>query len=91
MFKEVVKLIKNKHHLNLEGLKQIINIKASMILGLSDMLKSEFDGFVPVCRPIIDIKFIPEANLISGFVSLCPLCFHFRFPPLVALCNYELH
>jgi hypothetical protein len=33
-----------------------------MNLGLSDMLKSEFDGFVPVCRPIIDIKFIPEAN-----------------------------
>jgi hypothetical protein len=62
LFKEVVKLIKNKQHLSLDGLKQIVNIKASMNLGLSDMLKSEFYGFVPVCRPIIIVKFIPEAN-----------------------------
>ena len=62
LFKEVVKLIINKHHLSLEGLKQIINIKATMNLGLSLMLKSEFYAFVPVCRPIIIIKFIPEAN-----------------------------
>ena len=66
---EVVKLIKNKDHLSIKGLKQIINIKASMNLGLSDMLKLEFNGFVPVCRPTINTKFIPDANWISGFVS----------------------
>jgi len=33
----------NKAHLTLEGLKQIVNIKASMNLGLSDILKSEYN------------------------------------------------
>jgi hypothetical protein len=36
------------------GLKQIVNIKASMNLGLSDMLKSEFKGYSPVERPVIN-------------------------------------
>ena len=69
LFKEVVKLFKNKHHLTLPqgvGLKQIINIKASMNLGLSDMLKSEFYDFIPtpygIDRPTINTQIIPEAN-----------------------------
>jgi hypothetical protein len=36
----------NKIHLSFEGLQQIINIKASMNLGLSDLLKSEFKDFL---------------------------------------------
>lgn len=40
LFKEIVELMKNKVHLSIEGLKKIINIKASMNLGLSDFLKS---------------------------------------------------
>ena len=40
MFKEVVRLMNNKTHLSIQGLNQIINIKASMNLGLSDLLKS---------------------------------------------------
>jgi hypothetical protein len=31
-----------KSHLTIDGLNKIINIKASMNLGLSDFLKSEF-------------------------------------------------
>uniref|UniRef100_UPI0030029C87 LAGLIDADG endonuclease n=1 Tax=Fomes fomentarius TaxID=40442 RepID=UPI0030029C87 len=42
LFKEVITLMKNKYHLSNEGLNQIINIKASMNLGLSEFLKSEF-------------------------------------------------
>ena len=41
-------------HLTVEGLNQIVNIKASMNLGLSDMLKSEFAGYTPVERPVIN-------------------------------------
>jgi hypothetical protein len=41
-------------HLTLEGLNQIVNIKASMNLGLSDMLKSEFKEYSPVERPEIN-------------------------------------
>ena len=53
LFKEVIILMKNKYHLSNEGLNQIINIKASINLGLSEFLKSEFLNFSPVERPII--------------------------------------
>jgi hypothetical protein len=35
LFKQAVKLANNKAHLTVEGLNQIVNIKASMNLGLS--------------------------------------------------------
>lgn len=69
LFKKVVELIDNKAHLNIEGLLQIVNIKASINLGLSEQLKSEFENFSPVERPIIVTKNIPEPNWISGFTS----------------------
>ncbi|KAG8699753.1 hypothetical protein FRC08_005123 [Ceratobasidium sp. 394] len=69
LFKEVVELIINKSHLTMEGLKQIINIKASMNLGLSDFLKSEFTDYTPVERPAINTEEIPDSNWVSGFVS----------------------
>lgn len=69
LFKKVVELINNKAHLNIEGLHQIINIKASINFGLSEQLKSEFKNFSPVERPIITIENIPEPHWISGFTS----------------------
>jgi hypothetical protein len=39
LFTQVVELMNNKAHLSLEGIYQIINIKASMNLGLSDFFK----------------------------------------------------
>jgi hypothetical protein len=69
LFKQIIKLMKNKTHLTIEGLHQIINIKASINLGLSDLLKSEFNDFTPVERPIINNENIPDPNWISGFVS----------------------
>jgi hypothetical protein len=54
LFKQAIKLVSNKAHLTVEGLNQIVNIKASMNLGLSDMLKSEFPGYTPVERPEIN-------------------------------------
>jgi LAGLIDADG endonuclease len=61
--------MKNKAHLKTEGIKEIINIKASMNLGLSDELKSNFINTVPVQRPTIKTTNIPDSNWISGFVS----------------------
>jgi hypothetical protein len=62
LFKEVVKLMNNKAHLQIEGLHQIINIKASINLGLSDFLISEFNEITPVLRPIINTENIPDPN-----------------------------
>ena len=64
----------NKSHLSLEGLNSIVNIKASINLGLSDFLKFEFNGWwrlplPPVDRPFINTDNIPDPNWISGFVT----------------------
>jgi LAGLIDADG endonuclease len=62
LFKQVVELMNNKSHLNIEGLNQIVNIKASINLGLSKQLKSEFNQFSPVVRPIIKTDIISDPN-----------------------------
>ena len=70
LFKKAVELVNSKAHLTVEGLKEIVNIKASMNLGLSDMLKLEFAGYIPVERPIINYdNLILNPHWISGFVS----------------------
>jgi hypothetical protein len=53
LFKQVVDLMKNKKHLTKEGLQQIVNLRASMNLGLSDKLKKAFPDVIPVKRPLV--------------------------------------
>jgi hypothetical protein len=69
LFKQIVKLINTKNHLTEAGLLQIVNIRASMNLGLSDLQKSEFINYNPVTRPIINYTEIPNPNWIAGFSS----------------------
>lgn len=71
LFKKAVGLFNDKAHLIVEGLeKKIVNIKASMNLGLSDALKSDFAGYVPVERPIINYdNVVLDPYWISGFIS----------------------
>jgi hypothetical protein len=45
-----------------DGLEQIINIRASINLGLSDLHKTKFPKFNPVDRPIINYTEIPDSN-----------------------------
>jgi hypothetical protein len=69
LFTKVVELMINKEHLTKEGLYKIINIRASMNLGLSEVLKSEFIKFNPVERPLITSKNIPDSNWLAGFTT----------------------
>ena len=62
-------LINTKVHLTEVGIQQIINIRASMNLGLSDLQKSEFINYNPVPRPIINYTENPNPNWIAGFSS----------------------
>jgi hypothetical protein len=62
LFARIVELMNTKDHLSLEGLNQIINIKSSMNLGLSDQLKSEFNKIIPVEKPLIVTNNIPDPN-----------------------------
>jgi hypothetical protein len=52
----------NNGHLTLDGLYQIINIKASMNYGLKKIFKKEFSQITPVERPIICTNNIPNPN-----------------------------
>lgn len=66
LFKQIIELINTKVHLTEIGLLQIINIRASMNLGLSNSQKVEFTNYKPVSRPIINNI---EISRIAGFSS----------------------
>ena len=69
LFKQIVNLINTKDHLTEVGLQQIINIRASMNLGLSSLQKSKFINYNPVPRPITNYTEIPNLYWIAGFAS----------------------
>ena len=69
LFTRIVKLIKNKMHLTEEGLLQIINLRASINLGLSNLKNSKFPNYKPVARPVNNTTKIPDPNWIAGFVT----------------------
>ena len=71
LFKQIIDLMYyNKNHLTDVGLPQIINIRASMNLGLSDLQKSEFINYKSVPRPNMQIYTeFPNPNWIAGFSS----------------------
>jgi hypothetical protein len=62
LFTQIIELMNNKAHLTEEGLQKIINIKASMNLGLSDILQTNFIKTEPVQRPIICTTSIVNPN-----------------------------
>ena len=69
-FEQIVELMNKGAHLTINGLQQVINIRASMNTGLSEIIKSEFSNNInPVKRGIIQSNIIPDPQWISGFVS----------------------
>jgi hypothetical protein len=52
LLKLAINLVLNKEHLNMEGLKKIVAIKASMNKGQSSKLKDAFPNILPVERPL---------------------------------------
>lgn len=62
LFKQVFNIVKSKKHLTMEGLREIVSIKASLNLArLSDSLKEAFPNTVP---------FTPECNMLSGEIKI---------------------
>ena len=66
LFVRIILIINRKEHLTLEGLQKIINLKASMNLGLSRKLLDTFK-VVPVERPKYDLTFISNPFWLAGF------------------------
>ena len=70
LFKSIIENKNNKAHLTIEGLQIIINIKASLNIGLSDVIKSEFTKINPVPRRVVNTEKIPDPNWVTGFPML---------------------
>ena len=70
LFKQAVNLMNNKAHLTLEGLTQIVNLKASMNLPLSERLKENFKSYSPVERSLISNNKTLNPFWIAGFLAV---------------------
>lgn len=62
LFKKIVNLIEQGEHLKGEGIQSIINVRASLNLGLSEVLKVAFPNTIPVVRPYITSSEIPHSE-----------------------------
>ena len=69
LFRDIVLMMSNKEHVTLEGLNEIISIKASLNHGLSKELKRVFHNVKPVLRPLALNQVIPNPDWVAGFVS----------------------
>ena len=52
-----------------EGLQTIVNIRASLNLGLSEVLKEAFPDTIPVTRSIKSSQEIPNPEWVAGFTT----------------------
>ena len=69
LFKQALELIKIKKHLTTDGFKEILNIKASMYLGLAKILKTVFLDISHSIRPEVVNNNNIDANWIVGFTN----------------------
>ena len=69
LFKKGVELLNLKARSNIEGIREIVSIKASLNWGLSDTLRTQFPTVQPVPRPIVDFEGIFDPNWLAGFVD----------------------
>ena len=58
----VNEIMRRKEHLTEEGLRKIVAIRASMNLGLSDVLKKAFPDVVSVTRPLVKNLKVQDPN-----------------------------
>lgn len=69
LWKQAVNLVFEGKHLTLEGIQEIVNIKASINLGLTENLYEAFSNAIPVARPVVENLTYLDPNWVAGFVS----------------------
>lgn len=70
LFKEIVTIMSNKQHLNIEGLNKILMLKSSLNKGLTPFLSENFPNVNPIERPVIKCGFNNvNPYWITGFVE----------------------
>jgi hypothetical protein len=70
LFKQVADLMNRKQHLTSEGVQEIVNLKAAINLGLTDVLTQAFPNTISSSRLLIRNEEIPNPNWLAGFASL---------------------
>jgi len=65
----VFDLIKSKEHLTVEGLNKIVGIRANVNTGVNDNLKEAFPKAIPMVRPLVVNKTVPNPDWFAGFSS----------------------
>jgi len=69
IFAQIVDMLKNKDHMNCKGLQEIVNLKASLNLGLSENLKTYFPYTLPIPKLAVPFKGIPDPLWLTGFAE----------------------
>ena len=69
LFKHAVNLIKEKAHLNMEGLQKLVAIRASLNWGLPSGLLTAFPNVKAVPRPNVTDITIKDPQWLAGFTS----------------------
>lgn len=70
LFKKGVELLNLKAHSEIEGIREILSLKASMNRGvLSDLLRNNFPDVLPVPRLAVRFEGIQDPNWLAGFVD----------------------
>lgn len=77
LFKSIMESLNRKEQSTVEGLQNIINMRASINLGLSLLLKKAFPNTIAVPRPMINFEGIPHPFWLTGFVD-GEGCFYLR-------------
>lgn len=69
LFRDVVMMMSRGEHITPEGIQTIVNIRASLNLGLTEALKEAFPMYTPVARPCGELKIVEHPQWIAGFTS----------------------
>lgn len=69
LFAKIVEIIRHKDHLRIQGIQKIVNLKASLNLGISDYLKESFPNTIAEARTKVCFQGIPDPNWLSGFAE----------------------
>jgi hypothetical protein len=61
--------MEQKDHLTVEGLQNIVNIRASLNKGLTDVLMNNFPNTIPVVKPSVALPEIIDPHWLLGFIE----------------------
>jgi len=70
LFKKAFDIINNKKHFTIEGLHELIGIRASLNKGLPERLKLAFPSIKPIIRPVVpNVSLEPNNSNINYWVA----------------------